>query len=68
MIVCKCEFETAAVITNQYTISRRCGEFGKSIHELKQPAIVLGSLIFIILPTDLLKGRTKSKTLDQMYI
>ena len=36
MIVCEeCGFKTEALITAQYTISRRCGEFGKIVHKLK---------------------------------
>lgn len=45
-------------------ISRRRGELAKSICKLKYPAIVLDSQIFVLLPTNLLKEKTKSKTFD----
>lgn len=54
----ECGFEIAAVITAWYMFSRRCGELAKSVCKLKYPAIVLGSRIFVLLTTDLLKEQT----------
>lgn len=59
----ECGFEFAAAITAWYIISKS-GEVAKSISKLKYPAIVLGSQTFVLLPTDLLKEKTKSKTFD----
>lgn len=61
-----CEFEIAEVISAWHMISRRCGELAKSVCMLKYPAIVLGSQIIVLLPTDLLKEKTKSKTFDML--
>lgn len=60
----ECGFEFAAVITVWYMISRRNGKVTKSVCKLKCPVIVLGSQIFVLLPTDLLKEKTKSNTFD----
>lgn len=60
----ECGFEIAAVITTWYMVSRRRAEVAKRIFKLKCPAIVLGSQIFVLLPTHLLKEKTKSKTFD----
>lgn len=58
----ECGLEIAAVITPWYMISRRRSEVPKRICKLKCPAI--GSKIFVLLPTGLLKEKTKSKTFD----